>query len=34
MTEKMIKFASSHRAALDFDREYLDHITTNEGLKS
>ena len=31
MIEKMIKIVSSHRAALDFDRRYLDRIITKEG---
>ena len=31
MIEKMIKIMSSHRAALDFDRGYLDRIITGEG---
>jgi len=31
MIEKMKKVISSHRAALDFDRGFLDKIVTEEG---
>ena len=31
MIEKMKKFISSHRAALDFDRGFLNKIVTEEG---
>ena len=31
MIDKMVKIVSSHRAALDFDKGYLNNIVTDEG---